>query len=314
VDDQLRGEGLRGMTDLSAPSTIRPCLWFDDAAEQASSFYVSLFGGGSILHVGRYGEQMPRPAGSVMIVEFAVGGQVFQALNGGPQFRPNPSISFFVQVRDEAEVRRLYAGLEAGGRALMPLGTYAWSTCYAWVEDRFGVTWQIMTGDFEAGAPRIVPCLMFANAQQGRAGEAIDRYVATFTNAREIRREHYAAGEAPTHLVKHARFELEGQELAAMDSPIPHAFDFSEGLSLSVRAADQAAVDRLWSSLTSNGGESGPCGWLKDPFGVSWQIVPEALVTLQSSGNAIAAGRMFRAMMAMGKLDIAALEAAFRGE
>ncbi len=297
---------------MAHASVIRPCIWFDSAAEEAANFYVGLFPEGALLHVGRYAENMPRPAGSVMMVEFTVCGQVFQALNGGPQFRPNPCISFFVQVQKEADARRLFAGLEAHGKALMPLGAYPWSPCYAWVEDRFGVTWQIMTGDFEA-APNIVPCLMFTGPQQGRASEAINRYLTTFANTRDIRREHYAVGEGPTQLLKHARFVIEGQEFVAMDSPIEHAFNFAEGLSLSVRAADQATVDRLWEGLTANGGEGGPCGWLKDSFGVSWQIVPEALVRLQSSGNAPAAGRMFRAMMAMGKLDIAALEEAFHG-
>lgn len=299
---------------MAHASTIRPCIWFDGNAEEAANAYVALFPEGAILHVGRYAEHMPQPAGSVMIVEFTIGGQIFQALNGGPQFKPNPSISFFVQVREEAEARRFYEGLAAGGKALMPLGAYPWSPCYAWVEDRFGVTWQLMTGDFEAGAPLIVPCLMCTGTNQGRAGEAIERYVATFANGREIRREPYAAGEGPTHLLKHARFVIEGQEFAIMDSPVEHAFNFSEGLSLSVRAADQATVDRLWEGLTANGGAGGPCGWLKDPFGVSWQVVPEALVRLQSQGNAVAAGRMFRAMMTMGKLDVAALEAAFHAE
>ena len=154
---------------MAHASTIRPCIWFDGNAEEAANAYVALFPEGAILHVGRYAEHMPQPAGSVMIVEFTIGGQIFQALNGGPQFKPNPAISFFVQVREEAEARRFYEGLAAGGKALMPLGAYPWSPCFAWVEDRFGVTWQIITGDFEAGAPLIVPCLMCTGTNQGRA-------------------------------------------------------------------------------------------------------------------------------------------------
>jgi len=156
-------------------SKIAPCLWFDGQAEAAALFYVSLFSDAQIGTVSRYGDGMPFPAGTALMVEFTLAGQRFQALNGGP---------------------------------------------------------------------------------------------------------HYTLTEA---------------------------------ISLSVDCADQAEVDRLWTALTSDGGVESRCGWLKDKFGVSWQIVPAALGQIMSRPDKAAVGRAMQAMMGMAKLDIAALEAAYAG-
>lgn len=105
-------------------------------------------------------------------------------------------------------------------------------------------------------------------------------------------------------------FKLAGQTFQALNGG--PAFQFNEAVSLSIRCEDQAEVDRLWAALTSNGGSEGPCGWLKDKFGVSWQIVPEQLIKLELASNASAAkASMGRAMMGMTRLDVAALEKAF---
>lgn len=157
-------------------SKISPCLWFNGEAEEAANFYTSVFPDSAVGAIGRYGEGMPFTAGTVMIVEFTLLGQSFQALNGGPQF--------------------------------------------------------------------------------------------------------------------------------------PH----SEAISLSVDCADQTEVDRYWDKLTANGGAESMCGWLRDRFGVSWQIVPRRLVDMQKSGSPEAIARMFGAMMQMRRLDIAALECAFKGQ
>ncbi len=154
---------------------IKACLWFDGTAEQAALFYVSLFPNSAIGTVSRYGEGMPFPKGTVLMVEFTLDGQPFQALNGGPHYVLSPAISFSV------------------------------------------------------------PC------------------------------------------------------------------------------ADQLEVDRYWDALTADGGAAGRCGWLKDRFGVSWQIVPTALGRMQEAGSPEQVGRMMRALMGMSKLDVAALESAFAG-
>ena len=160
---------------MRAMSQIAPCLWFDGKAEEAASFYVSLFSDAEISTVSRYGAGGPYPRGTALLVEFTLSGQRFQALNGGP---------------------------------------------------------------------------------------------------------HYS---------------------------------FTPAISLSVSCADAAEVDRYWEALAANGGIEGRCGWLTDRFGVSWQIVPEGLGALMSDPDPERARRATQAMMAMTKLDLAAMRAAAAG-
>ena len=297
-------------------STITPSIWLDDQAEAAAAFYVRTFPAGRIVATSHYPESSDspsgRPRGSVLTVELEVAGQRFTALNGGPLFIPNPSISFFVHVDTAAEVDLLYAALAEGGDALMPLGSYPWSERYAWVKDRFGVSWQVIVGRRAEGGATIAPCLMFAGAQHGRAEEAMRLYAGIFPGGRIDSVERYAAGEGPPGTVKHGRFVVAGQEMVAMDSHVAHGFTFNEALSFQVQCADQAELDRLWDAL-GEGGAHGPCGWLKDRFGLSWQVVPSRIGTWITSTDAAARDRMFAAMMQMTKLDIAALERAYEG-
>ncbi|MFF4159962.1 VOC family protein [Streptomyces sp. NPDC001678] len=154
---------------------ITPCLWFDDRAEEAATFYTSVVPGSRIVEIRRYGEAGPRPAGMVMTVEFELAGQRFLALNGGPQFT------------------------------------------------------------------------------------------------------------------------------------------FNEAISLSVDCASQEEVDELWAELTDGGGEEGPCGWLKDKYGVSWQIVPRALPELLGDPDPVKSQRVMGAMLGMKKIDIQGLKDAYEG-
>ena len=289
--------------------TIVPCLWFDDQAEEAADFYVATFPAAHRGLVAHYPEVGPNPSGkppgSVLTVDFEIAGQPFTALNAGPRFTINPSISFFVLVPSSEEVDRLHGALSQGGLELMPLDAYPWSERYAWVADRFGVTWQLMASS-DVERTTIVPCLMFTGALLGRAREAVDQYVRTFPGSGVEVVDTYTADEGPEGNVKHARFSLSGQPMAAMDAPGDHAFTFNEGVSLQVMCADQDEVDHYWQAL-GDGGEHGPCGWLKDRFGVSWQVVPEAMAEWMTHPDAAARDRAFAAMLEMGKLDIAVL-------
>lgn len=134
----------------TAGSKIIPCIWVDDQAEKVAAFYVRTFPAGRIVATSRYPESRDnpsgRPRGSVLTVEFEVAGQRFTALNGGPIFVLNPSISFFVHVDEPAEADHLFAALADGGEVLMPLDSYPWSDRYGWVKDPFGVSWQVITG------------------------------------------------------------------------------------------------------------------------------------------------------------------------
>jgi len=193
----------------------------------------------------------------------------------------------------------------------MPIGAYPWSERYGWVRDRHGVSWQVMSTG-RRGPSQIVPCLMFAGKQHGRAAEAIEAWSGVFPGSRTLRVERYAAGEGAIGMVKHGRFLLAGQELVVMDAHVDSAIAFDEGLSLQVHCRDQAEVDRYWEALGA-GGQPGPCGWLKDRFGLSWQVVPAAISTWMASGDTAASDRAFAAMMTMGKPDVAALQRAFSG-
>jgi predicted 3-demethylubiquinone-9 3-methyltransferase (glyoxalase superfamily) len=295
---------------------IVPCIWLDDQAEPAATFYERTFPGGRVTAVSRYPASSDNPSGkprgSVLTVEFEVAGQRFAALNGGPLFHLNPSISFFVQVETVEEADRLFAVLADGGEALMPLGTYPWSERYGWVKDRFGVSWQVIAGRRRPGDATIVPCLMFAGAQHGNAEAAMRAYAGIFPGSRIGSLERYGPGEGPAGTVKHGRFLLGGQEMIAMDSHVDHGFTFNEALSLQVRCRDQDQLDRTWTAL-AQGGEQGPCGWLKDRFGLSWQVVPEEIAGWMASTDVAARDRAFQAIMGMGKLDIETLQRAFDG-
>jgi predicted 3-demethylubiquinone-9 3-methyltransferase (glyoxalase superfamily) len=154
----------------------------------------------------------------------------------------------------------------------------------------------------------IRPCIVYVD----RAEEAINLYVSLFPNSRitSIQRSE-VDGPIAKGKVMGATFELDGREYMTFDGG--PTFNFTEGISLMVTCETQEEVDRYWSALTAEGGEEGPCGWLKDRFGLSWQIVPEALtrmLTDRKSGDSQAA---FQAMLKMKKLDIATLEKAYRG-
>ncbi len=296
--------------------SIVPCLWFDDQAEYAAQFYTEIFPDGRITATSHYPESKDNPSGkprgSVLTMEFEVAGQRFTALNGGPHFAINPSISFFIQVDASTEADRLFAALADHGKVLMALGSYPWSERYGWVQDRFGVSWQVMAGQGSPGRATIVPCLMFAGAVHGQAEAAMRAYADIFPKGRVTDVVRYESGEGPEGTVKHGRFVLSGQEMVAMDSHIDHGFTFNEALSLQVMCEDQYEVDRYWAALSEQG-EQGPCGWLKDRFGVSWQVVPIGIAQWLASQDTAAKDRAFEAVMRMKKLDIAAIQAAFDG-
>jgi predicted 3-demethylubiquinone-9 3-methyltransferase (glyoxalase superfamily) len=155
----------------------------------------------------------------------------------------------------------------------------------------------------------IRPCLTFKD----RAEEAVKFYVSIFPNSKiiEMSRVEADAGPLRKGQLLGAIFELDGREFRAFDGG--ETFSFSEGISLDVTCKTQEEIDRYWSKLTSGGGEEGPCGWLKDRFGVSWQIVPEVLGRLLTDGEHGDSKAAMTAMLQMKKLDIATLEKAYRG-
>jgi len=307
------------LMNAATSPTIAPCLWFDDQAEAAADLYTDVFPDSRVTAVARYPESFDnpggKPRGSVLTVELDLAGTTLTALNGGPLFTINPTISFFVRTPDVAQVERIAGRLGEDGSYLMELGEYPWSPRYAWVQDRFGVSWQVMAAPDEGEAVTIYPCLMFAGDVHGRAEEALQLYAQAFPGGRIEALERYGADEGPKGTIKHGRAALGSQLLVAMDSHLEHEARFSEAVSLQVYCRNQDEVDHFWAAL-SDGGELGPCGWLKDRFGVSWQVVPTAFIDMIKDGEGAGPGyeRAFQAMLGMKKLDVAALEAAYRGE
>ena len=153
--------------------------------------------------------------------------------------------------------------------------------------------------------PRIVPNLWFDT----EAEEATEFYTSTFPSSRIVAVTRYgAAGPRDAGLVMTVEFDLDGQRFVAINGG--PEFTFNEALSLEIRCTSQDEIDEYWDALTADGGEPGPCGWLKDKYGLSWQIVPRALNELLADPDPARADRAMQAMLKMTKLDVAELQAA----
>lgn len=270
---------------MSESPRITPCLWFDDQAEDAAEFYTAIFGNSKVTNISRYSEAGQdvhgKPAGDVMVAAFELEGQSFTALNGGPQFQFTPAISFFVSCQTKEEVDAIWAPLSAGGTALMPLQEYPFSERFGWVRDKYGVSWQvILISDGQVGK-KIAPSLLFVGEQVGKAEEAMRFYTAIFEDSSVGDVVRYGEGEDPDRpgTVKHGAFTLSGQPFKVMDSNQGHAFTFNEAISFQVNCHSQDEIDRYRDHLTEGNDEQlQRGGWLKDTFGVSWQIVSRGMI------------------------------------
>jgi predicted 3-demethylubiquinone-9 3-methyltransferase (glyoxalase superfamily) len=271
---------------MNTKEKITPCLWFNGNAEEAADLYVSIFADAKIT------------ARSPFVVELQVAGQHITLLDGGPKYQPNPSISFYYICASEKELMAIWEGLTREGKVLMPLDKYPWGEKYGWVHDKYGVSWQVALGKIEDVGQKITPCLMFTGPQCGRAEEALNFYSAVFKNSKTDGILHDPQN---TNLVQHAQFALLGQKFMVMDSAENHAFTFSEGISLTIHCETQDEIDYYWEQLTEEGEES-MCGWLKDKFGVSWQVIPVILGGIMK--DPVKAGKAAEAFMMMRKLDI----------
>ncbi len=152
--------------------------------------------------------------------------------------------------------------------------------------------------------PKISPFLWF----DGQAEEATQFYVSLFKNSKVLSINRYGEGSPAAGTVMMTTFELDGQQIMALNGG--PQFTFTEAISFFVNCETQAEVDELWTKLTE-GGEEGQCGWLKDKFGLSWQIVPVALGELLGDPDPAKAGRVMEAMLKMHKIDTAVLRQAY---
>ncbi|WP_066220914.1 VOC family protein [Formosa haliotis] len=273
---------------------IYPCLWFNTEAKAAANFYCTVFNDSEIL------------SENDMLVNFKINGKRFMGLNGGPKFKINESISFFVYCGSDAEIERLYKQLTVDGSILMPLGAYPWNQKYAWVKDKFGVSWQLDVDPINS-TQTIVPALLFTGTKFAKLEEASSFYQSVFPNSMPLMSAPYESQspEIPEDTTLFTQFKLNGNIFNAMSSPEKHNFDFNEALSFVVSCDTQEEIDFLWDSLTTQGGEESQCGWLKDQYGVSWQIVPTILESLMQDPER--APKVMEAFLKMKKFNIETL-------
>jgi predicted 3-demethylubiquinone-9 3-methyltransferase (glyoxalase superfamily) len=275
-------------------NSIGICLWFDTQAKDAGQFYQSVFKGFAPI------------SENPLAVVYSLYGRRFMNLNGNTNSKMNPSISFFVQLNQEDELMETWNKLIVGGSVLMPLDTYPWSKKYGWCADQFGVNWQLILT--EDSTDVIIPSMMFIQENNGKAQEAIDFYTALFKETGPLTIDRYQKGEGDTEgNIKYSRFNMGMLPFGAMDSGHPHAFNFNDSISFVLTVDSQDEIDFYWNALTEKG-QGGRCGWLKDPFGVSWQIVPSILGKLMS--NPATAPKATYAFLQMSKFIIADLEKA----
>lgn len=229
-------------------------------------------------------------------------------LNGGPNVRPNPSISFFNICKTEAEIEHAWAILSQDGTVMMALDQYPWNQRYGWIQDKYGVSWQLMLADERNTEPDVFPSLMFVAEQNGNAKAAIDFYTSLFSNSSIDLISAYQSGDGDTPgNIKHAQFSLDGVRIAAMESSIQHQIQFDWGVSLVISCDTQEEIDFYWLNLTE-GGEESRCGWCRDAFGVWWQVVPSILGSLMSDPDK--APKVMEAFLKMTKFDIETIKRA----
>jgi predicted 3-demethylubiquinone-9 3-methyltransferase (glyoxalase superfamily) len=265
---------------------IVPHLWYDKEAKAAAGFYASVFPDSKLTNVTVLHDT---PSGDCDVVSFELWGQEFMAISAGPYFKFTPAVSFLVNFdplffgsreKDAREkLDEVWAKLSEGGTALMPIGEYPFSKRYGWIQDKYGLSWQLMLTNPE-GEPRppIVPMLLFVGENCGKAEEVIGFYQSVFKTSKQGNLVRHGTGEEPDKAgtILFADFMLGDVWFAIMDSAHEHPFNFNEAVSFMVNCNDQAEIDYYWEQLSAVP-EAEQCGWLKDKYGVSWQVVPAAL-------------------------------------
>jgi predicted 3-demethylubiquinone-9 3-methyltransferase (glyoxalase superfamily) len=274
---------------------IYPCLWFDGNAKEAATLYCSIFSNAKIT------------TDNGMVVMFEIEGKKIMGLNGGPMFTINPSISFFVTCASIEEIDNIWNKLIDGGTVMMPLDKYPWGEKFGFIKDKYGMTWQLIYTTTATDNQKIMMSMLFVGEQFGKGEKAMKYYTSIFPNSNVISAKIIEEGRpqpAVAGTLEFGQFYLGNEKFVAMDGAGDHKFKFNEGLSFVVECDTQEEIDNYWNTLTQGGSES-MCGWLKDKYGVSWQIIPSILSQLMS--DAEKAPRVIQAFLKMKKFDIETL-------
>jgi predicted 3-demethylubiquinone-9 3-methyltransferase (glyoxalase superfamily) len=291
---------------------IIPHLWYDKKALEASKWYVSMFENSSINKVITIPDT---PSGDCDFIDFKLANLDLLAISAGPYFNFNPSISLMVSCSTGEEVDRLYGILSAGGSDLMPLDEYPFSKRYAWVQDKYGLSWQLMYTENMQEKHHIRISLLFSGEACGKAEAALDYYTEVFEDSKKGYVNYYASGEAadPRARINYSEAKVRGLELVAMDHGYGEDFTFNEAISFVVLCEDQGQIDHYWDKLSFDP-EAEQCGWLRDQFGVSWQIEPVFLHDIMMHGTKEEVKRITEAFLKMKKFDIQTLKEAYENK
>ncbi len=302
----------RSSTAGKLKQKIVPHLWFDKEAKEAAAFYTFIFKNSKIKATRTIHNT---PSGDADLLTIELMGQEFMLISAGPFFKFTPAISFLVVLSTKEEVNAAWSKLADGGSALMELGEYPFSERYGWIKDKYGLSWQLIYNPDPKIKQKIAPTLMFVGAVSGKAEDAINFYTSVFHNAKAGSILRYGKGEEPDTegTIKHAVFTLEGMEFAAMDSARPHDFTFNEAISLIVNCETQEEIDYYWNKLSADPNAE-QCGWLKDKYGVSWQVTPTAMDKMLGDKDEKRVARVTEAFLKMKKFDLATLQQAYDGK
>lgn len=287
-------------------------IWFDTQAVEAAKFYTTVFKDAEIEFINKI---TGTPSGDCDIVGLRIADAMFQFISAGPIFSPNPSISFTIACDSEEEAQQLWNQLSEGGKALMDFGDYPFATKYGWCEDKYGVSWQVSYMEGQPAQQKITPGFLFVGENAGKAHEAMKFYTSIFPASGIDFESTYGEGAEPNkpEYLNFGSFHLVHQGFTAMDSALNHEFTFTEGISIMVYCKDQEEIDKYWEALSAVP-EAEQCGWLKDKYGVSWQIVPIQMDQMMQSTDDAAKQRVTEAFLQMKKFNIADLQRAFEGK
>ncbi len=251
-------------------NNIYPCLWMDGTAKEAAEHYCTIFEEAKILST------------NPMVTMFSLFGKKIMALNGGPMYKITPAVSFSIHCSHEEEIKEYWNALSTDGFEMMPLDKYDWAEKYGWVKDKFGMTWQLFFRPETNQDQKLNCSLLLTDGNFGKAKTALDYYCTIFpSSAIEIEDTGTASDGSGMQFLRFGQANISGETISAMDGEGAHKINFTEGLSLVVECETQKEIDHYWLALSA-GGSEGRCGWLKDQFGVSWQIVPTILGRLMS--------------------------------
>jgi predicted 3-demethylubiquinone-9 3-methyltransferase (glyoxalase superfamily) len=294
-------------------TTLSLTLWFAEGGRMAADRYLEVIPGSKLI----YHRSLPgTPGGTAEVTSIALPGIGLEFLTAQPGFPRNPSITLSARCRSREGAVALWQALSDGGVEMMPFQDYPFSPLFGWCTDRFGVSWQVQLVPDATTDLEIVPVLMFVGENLGNAGNAARLYTSAIpaSDYSDDSMVLYGA-EAPEEIrgmVMIGESIIAGSRVAVMDSPGPHTFGFTEGTSLVVLCDTQEEVDKVWSALSAVP-EAEQCGWLKDRFGVSWQVVPRDMERMMTSASDDALARVIACFLPMKKFDIATLRAAEAG-